>query len=136
MQNWRMWSINNYVDGFTPLILTGDKNTAILLLKDVIRNTTPNSKIYAGLFVTFMGGADEDLLVQIHKIREYNLKGEILFDYAHLDEKYIDALKTRVFNKSYEVRDEKYKEIDENYKPQVMYKDKKRKSRKKKDDRN
>ncbi len=136
MQNWRDWSINNYVDGLTPLILTGDKNTANMLISDVINNTSNATKIYAGLFVTFMGGADEDLLVQIHKTREYNLKGEILFDYAHLDEKYIDALKTRVFNKSYEVRDEKYKEIDENYKPQVMYKDKKRKSRKKKDDRN
>ncbi len=127
MQNWRDWSINNYVDGLTPLILTGDKNTANVLLSDVINNTVNTTKIYAGLFVTFMGGADEDLLVQIHKAREYNLKGEILFDYAHFDDKYIDALKTRVFNKSYDVKEDKIND----YKPEVIYKDKKKKKKNK-----
>ncbi len=128
MQNWRMWSINNYVDGFTPLILTGDKNTAILLLKDVIRNTTPNSKIYAGLFVTFMGGSFEDLLLQIQKTREFNSKGTILFDYAHLDDIYIDALSTRVFNNSYENKEFKIK-TSETYTPTVIYRDNKKSHR-------
>ncbi len=107
MQNWRNWSLNNYVDGLTPLILTGDKNTADLLINDVVRNTSPHTDIYPGIFVTFMGGSMDDLLLQIHKTREYNTKGAILFDYAHLNDDYVDALTTRVFNKSYEPRDVK-----------------------------
>ncbi len=128
MQNWRTWSVNNYVDGFTPLILTADKNTAIMLLQDVLKNTTPNSKIYAGLFVTFMGGTFEDLLLQIQKTREFNTKGTILFDYAHLDDVYIDALTTRVFNKSYESKEFKMK-TSESFQPKVIYKDKEKSHR-------
>ncbi len=138
MQNWKVWSMNNYVDGFTPLILTGDKNTAVLLLNDIVKNTSPVTKIYPGLFVTFMGGPYEDLLIQIHKTREFKTKGAILFDYAHLDDVYIDALKTRVFNKSYDTREFKLK-TPQNYQPEVKCKDKtkqKKKSRRRKNDNN
>lgn len=107
MQNWKAWSMNNYIDGLTPLILTGDKNTADVLLNDIIKNTKSETKIYPGLFVTFMGGSMDDLLMQIHKTREYKTGGTILFDYAHLNDTYVDALKTRIFNKSYEPRDTK-----------------------------
>lgn len=105
MQNWRVWSINDYIDGLTPLILTGDKNTADILLNDVIKNTKSKTNIYPGIFVTFMGGSLDDLLLQIHKTREYKTKGAILFDYNHLSDNYIEALTTRVFNKEYEPRD-------------------------------
>lgn len=104
MQNWKLWSVKDYVDGFTPLILTGDKNTADTLLKDVINNIVPSTKIYPGIFVTFMGGTFEDLLLQIHKSREFNFKGTVIFDYAHLNDKYIDALKTRIYNNSYDFK--------------------------------
>lgn len=126
MQNWKVWSMNNIVDGFTPLILTGDKNTAVLLLKDITNNISPTTKIYPGLFVTFMGGPFEDLLIQIHKTREFKSKGAIIFDYAHLEDVYIDALKTRVYNKSYDNRDLNLKSSG-NYTPQVTYKEKKKK---------
>ncbi len=130
MQNWKVWSMNNYVDGFTALILTGDKNTAVLLLNDVIKNTSPITKIYTGLFVPFMGGPYEDLLVQIHKAREFKTKGAILFDYAHLDDVYIDALKTRVFNKSYDTRDFKLKTPPNYYAPEVKCNEKKKEKKK------
>ena len=129
MQNWKVWSTNYYVDGLTPLLLTGDKNTAMLLLKDVINNINPDTYVYPGLFVTFMGGPYEDLLIQIHKTREFNTKGPVLFDYAHFNDKYADALKTRVFNKFYDSRDTKAHRKD--YKPEVKYKENDRKSRKK-----
>lgn len=129
MQNWKVWSMNNYVDGFTPLILTGDKNTAVLLLKDVVNNTSPITKIYPGLFVTFMGGPYEDLLIQIHKTREFKTKGAILFDYAHLDDIYIEALKTRVFNKSYDTREFKLN-TPQTYAPEVRCKEKKKEKKK------
>lgn len=109
MQNWRLWSLNNYVDGLTPLILTGDKNTADMLLRDIIKNTNSSTNIYPGLFVTFMGGSMDDLLLQIHKTREYKTKGAILFDYAHLNDKYIQALMTRAFNQEYEPKENKPK---------------------------
>ncbi len=113
MQNWQDWSYNKYVDGLTPLILSGDKNTAELLIKDVFKYSCPSTKIYLGIMVPFMGGQFEDLLVQIHKNREFKAKGAILFDYAHLNDDYINALKIRVFNADYE---QKYKVEQKNEK--------------------
>lgn len=125
MQNWKSWAVNGYVDGITPLILTGDKNTADLLIRDVIKNTYGTTDIYPGLFVAFMGGPDEDLLMQIHKARTFKTKGAIIFDYAHLDDVYIDALKTRIYNRTYDSRD--VVKSSNGYKPQVKYGTKKKK---------
>ncbi len=132
MQNWKEWSFNNYVDGITPLILTGDKNTAVMLLQNVINNTSPVTKIYPGLFVTFMGGPFEDLLLQIHETREYKSKGTVIFDYAHLNDTYINALKTRVFNKNYDGKENKEfkSKSSKKYKPEVKLNNKAQKKKK------
>jgi len=98
MQDWRTWSVNNYVDGFTPLILTCDNNTASLLINDIKKNSSYITNIYPGLFVTFMNGPTDDLLKQIHETRKLDTSGFVLFDYAHLDNKYIDVLKAGAFN--------------------------------------
>lgn len=100
MQDWRTWSLNNLVDGFTPLILTSDKVTATSMIGDIKENAGPCTKIFPGLFVTFMGGSFDDLLMQIQETRKLETNGVILFDYAHLDQKYIDALKARVYNQN------------------------------------
>ncbi len=134
MQNWRYWAQNNYVDGLTPLLLTGDQNTAVLLLKDVVKNTGSNIKLYPGLFVTFMGGTFDELLMQIQRTREFKTQGAVIFDYAHLNDVYIDALVTRTFNKSYDkvnkVKEKKTHstairsiKTSGNYKPVVRYND-------------
>lgn len=98
MQDWRTWSLNNYIDGFTPLILTSDRTTAASMINDIKSNSSIRTKIYPGLFVTFMGGTFDDLLKQIQEGREQNTNGAIIFDYAHLSQDYIDALKVRVYN--------------------------------------
>ena len=97
MQDWKNWSINNFVDGFTPLFLTCDDKTATNLIEEVLRNKSSSTKLYAGLFVTFMNGANTDLLKQIHAARKYNLNGLILFDYAHTNEDYLNVLTESVF---------------------------------------
>ena len=98
MQDWKTWSMNNYIDGFTPLILTSDKETAASMISDIKNNANPCTQVYPGLFVTFMGGSFDDLLMQIHEARKLDTNGVVLFDYAHLDTKYVDALKARVYN--------------------------------------
>lgn len=100
MQDWRTWSLNNLIDGFTPLILTSDKITAASMIGDIKANAGPCTKVFPGLFVTFMGGSIDDLLMQIQEARKACANGIIIFDYAHLDPKYIDALTTRVYNQS------------------------------------
>lgn len=97
LQDWKNWSINNFVDGFTPLFLTCDDKTAVSLIEEVLRNKSASTKLYAGLFVTFMNGSNTDLIKQIHAARKYDLDGVIIFDYAHLNESYIDALVESVF---------------------------------------
>ncbi|MGN0017657.1 MAG: hypothetical protein ACI37S_01300 [Candidatus Gastranaerophilaceae bacterium] len=47
-----------------------------------------------------MDGSAEDLIRQIHETRKLNLGGVILFDLAHLQEKYIKTLTTSVFSNS------------------------------------
>ncbi len=97
LQDWKNWSYNNYIDGFTPLFLTCDDKTAMNLMSNVLRNKSPNTKLYAGLFVTFMKGSDADLIKQIHAARKYSLNGLIIFDYAHLSDNYVSVLTESVF---------------------------------------
>ncbi len=96
-QDWKTWSQRGYIDGFTPLLLTSDAKTANLMMQDIIQNKCECTKLYSGLFVTFMGGSSEDLIRQIHESRKLNSKGVIIFDYAHLDDKYKNTLMTSVF---------------------------------------
>ena len=99
MQDWKTWSDNHYVNGLTPLFLTCDSKTANSMMQDVLRATSSaKTDIYAGLFVTFMGGAEEDLIRQIHEARKLNTKGVIIFDYAHFANKYAKTLATSVFS--------------------------------------
>ena len=97
MQDWRSWSMNNFVDGFTPLFLTCNDATAMNLMEEILRNKSASTKLYAGLFVTFMNGSTSDLMKQIHAARRYCLNGLIIFDYAHLNQTYIDTLTESVF---------------------------------------
>lgn len=99
MQDWKTWSVYNYVDGFTPLILTCDRDTADYLIRDIRINSQPATKIYPGLFVAFMNGNPDDLLRQIHQSRKLKASGVIMFDYAHLQPKYTDVLLVSVFTK-------------------------------------
>ena len=100
MQDWKTWSDNNYIDAFTPLILTCDKDTAVYLISDIRQNSKPSTKIYPGLFVAFMNGKPDDLLRQLHESRKLKTSGIVLFDFAHLDEKYTDVLLTNAFTPS------------------------------------
>ena len=100
LQDWKSWSTNNFVDGFTPLFLTCDDKTATNLIEEVLRNKSASTKLYAGLFVTFMNGTNTDLIKQIHAARKYSLNGVILFDYAHLSDYYIKALTESAFKKT------------------------------------
>lgn len=98
LQSWQTWSVNNYLDGFTPLFLTCNAKTLNSLVMEVLQHKAANTNLYAGLFVTFMGGSEEDLIREIHETRKLDINGVILFDYAHLDDKYINAISTRVFS--------------------------------------
>jgi uncharacterized lipoprotein YddW (UPF0748 family) len=100
LQDWKNWSMNNFVDGFTPLFLTCDDKTEINLIEEVLRNKSASTKLYAGLFVTFMKGSSEDLLKQIHAARKYSLDGLIIFDYAHFTDDYVGVLTESVFKPS------------------------------------
>ena len=97
-QDWVTWSENNYIDAFTPLFLTCDAKTIKVMIYNMLKEMSPRTKLYAGLFVTFMGGSEEDLIRQIHETRKLNLGGVILFDFAHLQEKYIKTLTISVFS--------------------------------------
>ena len=97
MQDWKTWSMNDYIDGFTPLLLTCDDKTAMNLMGNVLRHKAPKTKLYAGLFVTFMNGSNSDLIKQIHAARRYAVNGLIIFDYAHLKDCYVDMLTQSIF---------------------------------------
>ena len=97
LQDWKNWSMNEYIDGFTPLLLTCDDKTAMNLMGNVLRNKSPRTKLYARLFVTFMNGSNADLIKQIHAARTCKLNGLIIFDYAHLKDNYINTLTESIF---------------------------------------
>lgn len=97
MQDWSTWSKNGYVDALTPLILSCDDTVAHIMISDIKNGASPDTPIYAGLFVAYMDGNPVDLLRQIFLARNIGTKGIILFDYAHLTDKYIKPLKSGAF---------------------------------------
>ena len=97
-QDWRSWSSNGYIDGFTPLFLTYDSKMLASMMNDVMNVKSSNTELYAGLFVTFMAGASEDLIRQIFETRKMNANGVILFDYAHTTPVYTTTLMASAFN--------------------------------------
>ena len=97
-QDWRNWSYNDYIDGFTPLFLTYDSKMLASMMNDVMNIKSPKTELYAGLFVTFMGGSSEDLIRQIFETRKMNANGVILFDYAHTTPVYTSTLMASAFN--------------------------------------
>jgi len=96
-QDWRTWSKRDYVNGFTPLFLTYDPKMVASMMKDVSSIKSGNTDIYAGIFVTFMGGSKEDLVRQIHEARKLKANGIILFDWAHTNGKYSELLANSAF---------------------------------------
>lgn len=96
-QNWIRWTNSDYLDTITPLILTSDDALFEIMLKEIKTKMSSSVNIYPGLFVGFMEGEAEDLLKQINVSRSLKSNGVILFDWAHLDNKYRDALKFCVF---------------------------------------
>ena len=96
-QDWRTWSKRNYVNGFTPLFLTYDPKMVASMMQDVVEIKSPSTDLYAGIFVTFMGGSNEDLIKQIHETRKLNANGVILFDWAHTKNQYTQVLASSAF---------------------------------------
>lgn len=96
-QDWRTWSKRDFVDGFTPLFLTYDPKTVSSMMNDVMKIKGGKTNIYAGIFVTFMGGSKEDLIRQIHETRKLKSNGVILFDYAHTKGVYAETLSDGAF---------------------------------------
>ncbi len=97
-QDWRTWSKRDFVDGFTALFLTYDPKMLASMMNDVIKIKSGKTNIYAGIFVTFMGGSSEDLVRQIHETRKLKADGVVLFDYAHTKpEQYSKTLSNGAF---------------------------------------
>ena len=97
-QDWRTWSVKDYINGFTPLFLTYDSKMLASMMNDVMNVKSPQTDLYAGLFVTFMGGASEDLIRQIYETRKLNANGVIIFDWAHTTPTYTATLMASAFN--------------------------------------
>lgn len=117
LQDWSIWSQNHYLQGFTPLFLTCDYKTFNAQVQTVLNYKAPETDLFAGLFVTFMGGSEEDLIRQIHESRKLNVNGVILFDFAHLGDKYVKALSQRVFASNPQNNVVKKNSSQENVKP-------------------
>ena len=96
-QDWAKWANQKNLDAFTPLILTSDDSLFEIMFKEIKAKVPSYTVIYPGLFIGFMEGEAEDLLKQINVSRSLKSDGVILFDWAHLDKKYKDALKFCVF---------------------------------------
>lgn len=95
-QDWEVWTSNDLIDGVTPLFLTCDPVTAADMMRGVIRYKNPKTKLYAGLFIAFMNGAESDLVRQVHEARKLKIDGFSIFDYAHLQDSYINTLKESI----------------------------------------
>jgi uncharacterized lipoprotein YddW (UPF0748 family) len=124
-QDWRNWSMNNYIDGFTPLFLTYDPKMLVSMMNDVMRIKSPKTDLFAGLFVAFMGGAPEDLVRQIYQTRMMSANGVIIFDYAHTTPVYASTLMVGAFNNTTEAKTAEVQKQKKKFKRQKKQKEKK-----------
>ena len=92
LQDWKNWSQNGYIDGVTPLFLTCDSKTASESIKKVSSTISSKTQLFAGIFVMFIGGSPDDLIRQLHEARKLDIGGVIMFDYAHISNRYLDSL--------------------------------------------
>ena len=77
-------------------VIFPDYKTA-LETKQIKTKISSRTTVYPGLFIGFMEGETEDLLKQINVSRSLKSDGVVLFDWAHLGNKYKEALKFCVF---------------------------------------
>lgn len=99
LQNWALWGQNNYVDAFTPLIMSSDMYIAGNSIKEIRNLAGENTAVLPGLFEPFTGGNPFDLMAQIVSVRQEGSAGIILFDNAHLGDEFINALGARILRK-------------------------------------
>jgi len=97
LQKWDEWAQRCYVDAFTPLIMSSDEVRARKSISEIAGFTGGKVQIYAGLFEPFTEGSPSELLKQVVAARSAGASGVVLFDYAHLDDQFVDALGTRIF---------------------------------------
>ena len=98
LQNWKDW--DDLVDAFTPLILGSDNTLAADYVNGIKSVVNGRIKIFTGLFEPFTAGTPADLLYQVKSVREAGANGIVIFDKAHLNQDFTDALSTRAFNKA------------------------------------
>lgn len=96
LQKWREWCNYGYVDAVTPLIMSSDEARAGYAVSEIRKLVGDRVSIYPGLFEPFTYGSPVDLLNQVIAIRQSGAKGFVIFDKAHLDEKFTRALSARV----------------------------------------
>ncbi|OGI31051.1 MAG: hypothetical protein A2287_02195 [Candidatus Melainabacteria bacterium RIFOXYA12_FULL_32_12] len=97
LQNWKVWGNNRYVDAFTPLVMGSDESLAKNYVQQIKNLVGNNVYVYPGLFEPFISGSPADLLLQIESSRNAGASGIVIFDYAHLNQRFIDALGARAF---------------------------------------
>lgn len=95
LQNWQVWGQNRYVDAFTPLVMGSDETLVKTYIDEIKSSTMNNVKVFPGLFEPFTYGDPSDLLYQLKASREEGAGGIVIFDYAHLNDQFINALKAR-----------------------------------------
>ena len=95
LQNWQEW--DDYVDAFTPLIMSSDEYRAGNSVREIKGLIGDKAQIFPGLFEPFTSGTPIDLLNQIIRVRKTGASGIVIFDNAHLDNNFTNALSTRIF---------------------------------------
>lgn len=97
LQNWKCWASSNYINSFTPLVLGGDEELMSTYMTDIKQSVPADVKILPGIFQPFNSETPYDLLKQFVKAREKGADGVVIFDYAHFNDEFKNALMTRTF---------------------------------------
>jgi uncharacterized lipoprotein YddW (UPF0748 family) len=97
LQDWGVWGCNKYIDAVTPLIMGSDKTLVENNVNEIKNLANGNLLIFTGLFAPFTAGSPTDLLYQVESARKSGAAGVVIFDYAHLNDEFVKALKTGAF---------------------------------------
>ncbi len=92
-QDWRTWARAGWVDFLAPMTLTSAVKVVENDTRRMINATDNRIPVDSGVFGPFNNNSAELVVTQIEAARQAGASGFVLFDYAHLTPRMLEALR-------------------------------------------
>lgn len=93
LQDWQAWIDSKYIDVLTPIVLGSSPELEKYYSDFMIKACKNRCTVIMGVFGAFNNDSPLLLVDQVMAVGQTSVKGINFFDYAHLNDQYLEALK-------------------------------------------